>query len=96
MSERSYFVVVETDLGVFLVDTEAHPLVPTMTLFPPHFFSCMGIVLSYWLLVISGRVHRLCDTRSWRVLLVHLRSVHSHAKFVCCFGPSMIIMLKPV
>jgi hypothetical protein len=71
MIERSAVVVVETGLGMFLVDAEARPWVHVMTLFLPHCysflphcFSCMGIVSSSWLLVISGRGHRLREINS--------------------------------
>jgi hypothetical protein len=53
MIEGSAVVFVETDLRVFLVDAEDHPLVPVITRFPPYCSSCIGIVLRFWLLVIS-------------------------------------------
>jgi hypothetical protein len=97
-------VVVEIDLGVVcLVNVEGHGFAfvvslssPHYLLIPPHYFACMGIVFSSWLLLVSDLGHRLQVIISWRVLFVHLRSVNSHAYFVCSFEPAMTLMLNPV
>jgi hypothetical protein len=55
-------VAVEIDLGVVcFVDESGHIFafaisleVPQELLYVPHFFSCIGIVLTSWLLFVSG------------------------------------------
>jgi hypothetical protein len=91
------------DLGVVLANVDAHCLVFVITLLPPcgvslspHCYSCMGIVFSSWLFLVSALCHRLRDIRSCHVELVHSRSVHSTAYFVCSFGPARILKLNPV
>jgi hypothetical protein len=46
-----------------------------------HYFLCMGIVFISWLSATSVLVHRLCESRYWRVLFFHLISVVNHVYF---------------
>jgi hypothetical protein len=65
MFDRSADVAVEIDLGVVcLVDESCHCFSFAVSLVLPqellsvfHCFSCMGIVLSYWLLLVSVLGH---------------------------------------
>jgi hypothetical protein len=105
MFGQSAVVAFEIDLGVVcLVDASCRCFAfASLLVFTHEFlsiallFSCMGILLSPWLLFVSGLGHRFRVIRSWRVLLVHLRRVHSQPYFVCSgVGPVTIFMLKTV
>jgi hypothetical protein len=105
MSDRSAVVTVEIDLGVVcFVDESGHCLafdvslvVPQELLSVANLFSCIGIMLSSWLLFFSGLGQRLRVIRSWRVMFVHSRRVHSQPYCVCTFdGLDTTFMLKPI
>jgi hypothetical protein len=72
MFDRSAVVAVEIDLGVVcFVDESGHYFALAVSLVVPqellsvaHLFSCIGIVLSSWLLFVSGLGERLRVIRS--------------------------------
>jgi hypothetical protein len=105
MFDRSAVVAIETDLGVVcFADESGHcltfavSLVVTQELLSvAHLFSWIDIMLNSWLLFVSGLGQRLQVIKSWRVLFVHLRTVHNQPYFVCTFvGPNTTFMLKPI
>jgi hypothetical protein len=105
MFDRWAIVAVEIDLGVVcFVDESGHCLafavflvLPQELLSVAHLFSCMVIVLSSWLLFVSGEGQILRVIISWCVLFVHSRRVHSQLYFACTFvGPETNFMLKPI
>jgi hypothetical protein len=105
ISNRSTAVAVEIDLGVVcFVNESGHGFTFAVSLVVfqeflsiAHLFSCIGIVLSSWLLLVSGLGQRLGVIRSWCVMFVHSRRVHSQPYFVCAFGgPVTTCMSTPI
>jgi hypothetical protein len=103
--DQSDVAVVDIDLGVVCFVDESGQgftfvvffVVFHELLYMPHCLSCIGIVFNSWLVFFYGLGQRFQVIRSWHVMLVHSRRVHSHPYFVCDFsGPVTTSMLNPV